>query len=226
MWVHIPAAGGGINVESRQQVLKDMWLREKTVPLAGYSTQRKIQLHNIYRPTLFVSVVCSCKERRINLLSYRHLYGTFSSSLTVAPSWSRRERTALSVSFCVTAQHCSWCAHSCWQLWKAKGRCHSFFWSNCVFLENVASFLLPPLSFTALPQQEGWFLLWGKTALLLSWGCGQTLNPSSVLIRRWAEWTAQWILLGTTWEITRRDRYQCRQLTEVTDGSTRYSWVL
>lgn len=97
MWVHIPAAGGGINVESWQQVLKDMWLREKTVPLAGYSTQRKIQLHNIYRPTLFVSVVCSCKQRRINLLSYRHLYGTLSSSLTVAPSWSRRERTALSV---------------------------------------------------------------------------------------------------------------------------------
>lgn len=143
MWVHIPAAGGGINVESWQQVLKDMWLREKTVPLAGYSTQRKIQLNNIYRPTLFVSVVCSCKERRINLLSYRYLYGTLSSSLTVAPSWSRRERTALSVWLCVTAQHRSRCTHSCWQLWKMKGRCHSFFGATVFFWKMWPLFSFP-----------------------------------------------------------------------------------
>lgn len=34
MRVCIPAAGGGTNAESQQQVLKDMWLREKAVPLA------------------------------------------------------------------------------------------------------------------------------------------------------------------------------------------------
>lgn len=66
--MHIPAAGRGINVESRQQVLKDMWQREKAVPLAGYSTQAKIQLHSIYRPILSVSVVCSCRRRQNKLL--------------------------------------------------------------------------------------------------------------------------------------------------------------
>lgn len=66
--MHIPAADGGINVESQQQVLKDVWLGEKAVPLTAYSTQSKIQLHNIYKPILSVSVACSCKEERTSLL--------------------------------------------------------------------------------------------------------------------------------------------------------------
>lgn len=58
MWVHIPAAEGGINVESQQQVLKDVWwLGEKAVPLTAHSTQSKIQLHNIYKPILCFSGV-------------------------------------------------------------------------------------------------------------------------------------------------------------------------
>lgn len=56
--MHIPAAEGGINVESQQQVLKDVWwLGEKAVPLTAHSTQSKIQLHNIYKPILCFSGV-------------------------------------------------------------------------------------------------------------------------------------------------------------------------
>lgn len=66
--MHIPAADRGINVESQQQVLKDVWLGEKAVPLTAYSTQSEIQLHNIYKLILSVSVVCSCKEGKTSLL--------------------------------------------------------------------------------------------------------------------------------------------------------------
>lgn len=96
----------GINVESRQQVLKDMWPGEKAVPPAGYSTSSKIQLHNIYSSIPSVSGVRSCKEGRINLFSYDCLHGAPSSSLAVALSRPRRERTALCANFCVRDQSC------------------------------------------------------------------------------------------------------------------------
>lgn len=89
----------GINVESRQQVLKDMWPGEKAVPPAGYTTSSKIQLHNIYSPIPSVSGVCSCKEGRINLFPYDCLHGAPSSSLAAALSRPRRERTALCANF-------------------------------------------------------------------------------------------------------------------------------
>lgn len=89
----------GINVESRQQVLKDMWPGEKALPPAGYTTSSKIQLHNIYSPIPSVSGVCSCKEGRINLFLYDCLHGAPSSSLAAALSRPRRERTALCANF-------------------------------------------------------------------------------------------------------------------------------
>lgn len=60
-------------MESQQQVLKDVWLGEKAVLLTGYSTQSKIQLHNIYKSILSVSVVCSYKEGRASLLYEQYL---------------------------------------------------------------------------------------------------------------------------------------------------------
>lgn len=37
MWVRIPDADGGINVESQQRVLKDVWLGEKATDSIQYT---------------------------------------------------------------------------------------------------------------------------------------------------------------------------------------------
>lgn len=63
--MHIPAAGEGFSVVSRQQVLRAMWLRERAAPLAGSRTQSEVHLHGIYGPRH--AGLCSCKEGRVNL---------------------------------------------------------------------------------------------------------------------------------------------------------------
>lgn len=92
----------GINVESRQRVVKDARLGETAVPLAGYSTFPRIQLHSIYSLISSLSGLQRRKKKPLTLPVPPVVS-------TVAQQQQRLSNQTNGSWFCVRAQSCSWC---------------------------------------------------------------------------------------------------------------------